>query len=72
MAKVVCACAECKHNKNNICKAKEVKIRSWKINTVNYGMKRMEECLTYEMSEEFKELQKLLNTRTQQKEGDNK
>ena len=68
MAKVICACAECKHNKNNICKAKEVKIRSWKINTVNYGMKRMEECLTYEISEEFKELQKLLNTRTPQKE----
>lgn len=61
MTRVLCACGECKYNKNNICKAKEVKIRSWKINTVNYGMKRMEECITYELSDEFKEIQKILN-----------
>ena len=58
MSKVVCACVECKHNKKSVCRAKEINIRSWNIHTVNYGMKRMEECLTYEMSEEFKEIEK--------------
>lgn len=61
MSKVFCARAECKHNKGNICKAKEVKIRAWEIDTVNYGMKRMDECLTYEMSEEFKEIKASLD-----------
>ena len=60
MAKVYCACGECKHNKNNVCKATEISLRSWNINTVNYGMKRMEECRTYAMSKEFKEIQKAL------------
>lgn len=63
MAKVICACGECKHNKNNICKAKEVKIRSWRINTVYHGIKRMEECLTHEKSEEFKQMERALQVR---------
>lgn len=60
MAKVFCACGECKHNEKNVCKAKEIELRSWKINTVNYGMKRMEECKTYEPSVEFKRIQEAI------------
>lgn len=58
MSKVFCARTECKHNKKNLCKAKNINLRAWQINTVNYGMKRMDECRTFEMSEEFKQLEK--------------
>lgn len=61
MAKVICARTECKYNKDGICKAKEVKLRAWHINTVHEGFKRMEECLTYEESEEYKITQSIVN-----------
>ena len=60
MPKVLCPRIECKHNKNETCKAKEVNIRAWHINTVYEGFKRMEECMTFEMSEEFKEIMELI------------
>jgi hypothetical protein len=60
MSKVFCACVECKHNKKNICKAKEINLRSWNIHTVYEGIKRMEECLTFEKSEEFQKIEQEL------------
>lgn len=60
MPKVICAHAECKHNKNNVCKAKEINVGAWLIHTVHHGVKRMEECKTYEESEEYKFMKKAL------------
>lgn len=71
MPKVICGHTECKHNKNKVCKAKEINLGAWLINTVHYGMKRMEECITYEESEEYKEIQKILNSFMSQKTHDN-
>lgn len=61
MPKVLCPRIECKHCKDETCKAKEVEIRAWHINTVYEGFKRMEECLTFEESEEYKEIQGIIN-----------
>ena len=61
MAKVYCARAECKYNNKNTCKAKEINLRAWHINTVNEGFKQMEECRTFEMSEEAKKIKELIN-----------
>ena len=61
MAKVYCARAECKYNKKNTCKAKEINLRAWHINTVYEGFKQMEECRTFEMSEEAKKIEKIIN-----------
>ena len=61
MAKVICPRTECKHNNNNTCKAKEVKIRAYHIHTMYQGFKRMEECLTFEETEEYKLIQNKLD-----------
>lgn len=61
MPKIVCARFECKHNKGNVCKAKKVVLRSWGINTVHQGFKKMEECKTFEPSEEFLQIQKIIS-----------
>jgi hypothetical protein len=61
MSKVWCARTECKHlNQKGFCGKKEISIRAWEINTVNYGKKRMEECLCYEPSEDWKKIKGFL------------
>lgn len=55
MPRVLCPAAECVHNKNNRCTAKEVSLRQWEINTMYEGRKTMWECKAYELSDEFKE-----------------
>ena len=60
MAKVLCPAVECVHYKNGRCTAKEVSLRQWQINTTYEGRKTMWECKVYEVSEEWKKLQKEL------------
>ena len=58
MAKVLCPAVECIHYKDGRCTAKEVPLRQWQINTMYEGRKTMWECKSYEVSDEWKELQK--------------
>lgn len=58
--KVLCPAVECIHYKKGKCTAKEVSLRQWRINTVYEGRKTMWECKSYELSEEWKNLEKEL------------
>lgn len=54
MPKVFCAVLECKHNKNNRCKAPEISLSEEGVNTKHQGFKQFWTCNQYEMSEEDK------------------
>lgn len=56
MPKVWCAAIECKHNKGNQCRAKEINLTNGYINTVHQGRKSVWGCRAFEESEAFKEL----------------
>ncbi len=60
MAKVWCASIECKHNKNNQCKAKEINISDGHIHTVHQGYKQIWLCRSFAMSEIAMEMDKAL------------
>lgn len=56
MPKVWCAEIECKHNKNNLCRQKEINLSDGYIHTTHQGYLRVWCCKNYELSEEFKKL----------------
>ena len=60
MAKVWCAAIECKHNKNNQCKAKEINLSEGHANTFFQGYLQFWKCRSYKESKETKEIKKLL------------
>lgn len=71
MPKVLCPAVECVHYKNGRCAAKEVPLRQWRINTMYEGRKTMWECKSYEMSEEWKQIEKEIKRGFQRrKDGD--
>ena len=61
MAKVWCAAIECKHNKGNQCRAKEINLSNGHIHTVHEGCKRVWGCRTFAESDEFKILYNSFN-----------
>lgn len=60
MAKVWCATIECKYNKKNQCKAKEINISDGHIHTVHQGYKQIWLCRSFGMSESAKEIEQML------------
>ena len=56
MPKVICATIECKHNKNNRCKAKDIHLADGHVNTVHQGYKHIWECRFFEMDDEGKKI----------------
>ena len=56
MPKVWCASIECKHNKNNQCKAKEINLAERNLHTVHEGFKRTWDCRCFAMDEETKRM----------------
>ena len=61
MAKVWCATLECKHNKNNQCRAKSINLSDGHVHTVHQGYKHIWECRCYEESNRAATLRKMLN-----------
>lgn len=68
MAKVWCATIECKYNKKNQCKAKEINISDGHIHTVHQGYKQIWVCRNFTISESAMELEKFL-TNARAKDG---
>lgn len=60
MSKVVCACIECKHNKNGICKKKEINLANGNIATVYEGRQNVWWCRMFELSDFAKEINEML------------
>jgi len=60
MAKVWCAEITCKHNKNNLCKAKEINLSAGRVNTVYSGRMDVWKCRTFEESERFKQMSEVV------------
>lgn len=56
MAKVWCAAIECRHNKNNQCRSKEINLTEGHIHTVHQGFKQVWGCRTYETDPKLKEI----------------
>lgn len=56
MPKVWCAEITCKHNKKNLCKAREINLSVGNINTLHNGRMNAWKCRTFEESESFKEI----------------
>lgn len=63
MPKIWCAAIECKHNKGNQCRAKEVNLTEGHLHTVHQGFKQVWGCRTYEESEDYKALRKMIENR---------
>lgn len=60
MAKVWCTSIECEHNKNNQCRAKEIKLGDGGVHTVHQGFLHIWKCNAFEESKETIELKKML------------
>ena len=60
MPKVWCATLECKHNRGNQCRAKSINLSDGHIHTVHQGFKHIHECCTYENSEQWETLKRLM------------
>lgn len=58
--KVWCAETECEHNKDNLCKAKEINISAGRVHTIHDGYIHHWECRTFKMSEEAEKLFSML------------
>lgn len=60
MTKILCPCVECIYHgeKNNVCKAKDVKLTFRNMATVNEGRVDMWICNKYELSEFAKAIEK--------------
>lgn len=56
--KVWCAAFECIHNKNNLCKAKEINLSDSYVNTLYEGQMHCQKCRMYEEDEETKQIKK--------------
>ena len=54
MPTVYCAAIECKHNKNNKCKAKALTLNESHVHTIHQGFKQFWTCKQFEESEEAK------------------
>lgn len=60
MAKVWCAEIECKHNRNNMCRRKEVKFSAGHVHTIHQGFLHVWQCKDYELSEDAKKIMEVL------------
>lgn len=60
MSKVICAAIECKHNKNGVCKKKELNFAAGNIATVHEGRQDVWWCRMYELSDFAKEIKEML------------
>ena len=58
MTKIICAKTECKYNKKCQCSAKEINLTAHSIVTLYNDRQDFNICLTFEESEESKELRK--------------
>lgn len=56
MPKVYCAAGMCKHNEENLCKAKEINLSEGHVHTVHQGYKQVWTCRMFEMSEDAKRM----------------
>ena len=56
--KVWCAAFECIHNKNNLCKAKEINLSDSYVNTLYEGQMHCQKCRMHEEDEETKQIKK--------------
>ncbi len=70
MAKVWCAAIECKYNKNNQCRAKEINLSDGHVHTVNQGYMQYWKCQSFEESNEAKEIKKLIGGAMRKENGD--
>lgn len=57
MATVYCAAIECRHNKDNRCKAKSINLSEGHIHTVHQGFKQVWTCRAFEMSDFAKRIE---------------
>lgn len=61
MVSITCPCIECVYNgKGNKCKAKSIKLTFRNMATVNEGRVNMWICNQYELTEEAKEIDKII------------
>lgn len=60
MPTVYCAAIECKHNKDNKCKAKSICLSEGLVHTVWNGVEQIWRCKEFEMSEDAKRMQEEL------------
>lgn len=60
MTKVWCATIECKHNKNNRCRAKEINLSDGHVHTIHQGYMQYWKCRSFEESKATKEIKKLI------------
>lgn len=60
MAKVWCAEITCKHNHDNVCKAKEINLSAGLVHTVHEGAMDIWKCCTYAESEESRQIREAL------------
>ena len=56
MSKVWCASIECKYNKKNQCKAKEISLSDGHVHTVHQGFLQIWKCRAFEESERTKQM----------------
>ena len=60
MAVVWCAVVECKHNKGNKCKAREITLNESRLHTLWNGVEQVWRCKQFEMSDEAKRMEALV------------
>ena len=58
MTKVQCPCIECVHNKNQVCKLRELKLIWRNMATVNEGRVSMWVCDSYQLSDQSLDIEK--------------
>ena len=62
MPKVWCAEITCKHNQDNLCKAKKVNLSAGQMHTVHEGIRQVWTCRMFEMSDEAKKLKEIVES----------
>jgi hypothetical protein len=70
MAKVYCASFDCIHNKNNVCRSKEINLSCGLVHTVYQSCKHIHECKQYEKSEDMKRIEKMIGSYLRRKGGE--
>lgn len=61
MTKVWCGALDCKHNKDNMCKQKEINLSNGIVGTMWQGSMQYWKCLSYEESNLSKEFRQLIS-----------
>lgn len=56
MPKVWCASIECKHNKKNQCRAKEINLSDGHVHTIHQGFLHIWKCRAFEESQKVKQM----------------